>query len=530
MWQRLGEVCEALANASEAETLVLWHELSGGLLAQACRSAVRDGAIAEPTLARCVGHLASTSLIARLTPYLPEIQRWERDETEDIVREVREEIEDVILAILALRCAAGEPAGAELLYWASLRCDPYYPAEADLNPALPNRPVCWIEACLPSLFQANIDFAEWAGRDRCMGFIQWRLEPALRLLNEHSLDESLQGVDSLHVSALQRLIRICPPRDVRDLDLALAGAGEVRLARWGTPTSAQDLLTLPELVASDDVRVRLVSLLMMPKILDDCASSRRKEPPSEQLQIPLDLPNALAAAQRDTHPVIAGLAVCAAVQMAHPTLTPTTVVELLRDPRPVVRSAAARTVGRMSGGALWGDELAPLFSDPAPSVRLAAVEAVRLLGEPVATPAVLTCLLPLLDDADHEIRIEAIQAAEALGPALTAAFIERLAALTGAESEGIRLTSIAALRAAKLTARCPPVFSALVECFDDCDSYVRECALRAYTDLNGPVDAALLERVTAMVEDRRKGIRRAATALLAKIGHAAGPPSLSSPS
>jgi hypothetical protein len=529
MWQRLGEVCEALTDAGEGETLRLWRELSGGLLAQACRSAVRDGAIAQPMLTRCVDHLERESLIGQLSPLLNEIQRWDRDDTEDIVREAREEIEGSILAILALRCGAGEPDGPELLRWASRRCDPEHPLNRDLEPVHPERPVSWIEACVPPLFLANIGFAEWAGNDRLDTYLRVRLEPALRRLREHDLDEFLSGANPSHVAALQRLLLVCPPSDIRDLNSVLNGEGEIRLSRWSTRTSGDDLLTLSELVASDDVRVRLLSLMVMVKVLDDCASSLL-DPPSRQLHIPLDLPNALDAARADPHPVIAGLAVCAVVQMGHPAHSTTSAVQLLGDPTPVVRAAAARTLGRVAEGANWGDALAPLLGDSNASVRLAAVEAVRMLKEPVASPTVLTYLLPRLDDTDHDIRVEAIEAAGALGPALTEAFIERLAVLTGEESEVVRMRSIAALSAAKHSARRPATFNALVDCFDDNDSCVVECALRAYADLDGPTDATVLERVTALLEEERsKGVKKAAATLLTKMGHFGGSSSLSSP-
>jgi hypothetical protein len=520
MWVRLGEVCEAPADAGEAETLVLWRELSGGLLDRACRSAVRDGELGQLTLASCVGHLASESLIGRLTPFLKEIREWEWHEAEDLVKEARRGIQSAIMAILALRCATGERVGAELLHWASVRCDPYHLADGNLYPVRANRPISWIEACVPQLFEANMDFAEWAGMDRATGFIQRGLEDGERLFNEHALDDFLHGVNPAHLPALQRLIRVCGLRDVQDLEPAFTGTDEVPFAVWGgyARTASEDLLILPELVANDDARVRLVALLAIWDMLDDCDSSAREDSPPGQLHVPPDLPKALDAARMDANPVIARLALCAAARTAHPAISPNAVIELLHDPRPVLRAAAARTVRHFSADVAPGDALAPLLGDPAASARMPAIQTVQFLGEPVATPAVLTSLLPVLDDTDHDVRIAAIEAATALGPALTDSFIERLADLTSEQSEVIRMRSIDALQSAKLRARRPSVYAALVECFEDPDSYVRECALRAYAELNGPGDEAVLEQVGAMLDDRTKGIRKAAAKLLARFG------------
>lgn len=508
MWGRLGEVCEALADADEAGRLALWRELTQGeVLERACRAALADER-ALPTLARCQELLADKGLPDRLAPFVEQIRKWDFHEAESVVREARQEVEGAILASLALRCAAGEPVGRELLSWASRFCIYFKPADGDLAPAQPDRPVSWIEACIPPLWRANPARIKSNGPDRLKIHLRWDLRPAFRRLQRHDLDAILRGgANATEVSALQRLLDCRPLADVRDLSAVLTGEGEVRFdAGEGYLLPVECASSLPGLIASADVRVRLLALIVTGNVLEDFEPGEYDSEPRPPM--PAKLPDVLNAARADAHSVVASLALCAAGQLAHPEVPLALVVERLWDTRPVVRAAAVRAVARMEGGATSADALAPLLADPAASVRLAAADAVGRLGGPALSPAVRTCLLPLLDDADFEVRREAIWAAGALGTAMTEAMVVRLTAMKAEEGELIRMASVEALGAAGQLARRPAVYSALAAQIDD--PHVCEEAWKAYADLDGPADADLLRRV-AMVRDRTiSGHRRQA--------------------
>ena len=85
-------------------------------------------------------------------------------------------------------------------------------------------------------------------------------------------------------------------------------------------------------------------------------------------------------------------------------------LEAVRDPSPGVRWRATRAL-MLAGGNIAGPELAFLLSDG--NVRVRA-EAVRLFGKS-ANPGFLDVLLPLLADADVEVRSRAIEAVGDVG-------------------------------------------------------------------------------------------------------------------
>jgi HEAT repeat protein len=275
--------------------------------------------------------------------------------------------------------------------------------------------------------------------------------------------------------------------------------------------------TLVRLMRSEDVRVRLVAVLVTGDYLD-CFKPCEYDAPADRPPMPADLPDVLNAARADPHAVVAALATCAAGQLNHRAVPLASVLELLWDARPAIREAALRALARMDGGAACGDAIAPLLADPAASVRLAAVETVRLLAGPaLSSPAVRTCLLPLLDNADGEVRQGAIWAAEALGPAMTEAMVVRLTAMTAEEGVFIRTYSIQALAAAGQLAHRPSVLAALLACFEEPNVF--EHAWEAYADLAGPTDPELVRRVTAERDQTTsKWKRQKAIDFLARIG------------
>jgi hypothetical protein len=518
MWRRLGEVCEALAGAEGDALLALWRELSE-VLEPACRAAVEAGAEAQPTLARCVEVLADEGLPERLTPFVEQVRRWEHQDAEWLVWDVRGDIEGAIVASLALRCAAGEPLGPELLLWAS-RCwdSTDRPVSGDIIPTHTERPVSWIEACIPPLWQANQWRVKSMGADRLRMNIRYSLCPALQHVQQHDLDELLRGANPSAVSGLRSLLHHRPFMDLRDLGAVLSGEGEIRFDKYGCCLlPAECVNSLVRLIRSEDVRVRLVTVIVTGDYLDCFEPCEDDDPSDPRPPMPADMPDALNAARSDTHPVVAALATCAAGQLNHPAVPLASVVELLWDARPAVRAAAVRAFAFMQGGAGCADAIAPLLADPAASVRLAAAEAVERLAGPALSPAVRTCLLPLLDDADVEVRQQAIWAAAALGPAMTEAMIVRLTAMTAEEGVFIRTYSIQALAAAGPLARRPSVLAALLACFEEPNVF--EHAWEAYADLAGPTDPELLRRVTAERDQTTsKWRRQTAIEFLARIG------------
>jgi hypothetical protein len=173
-------------------------------------------------------------LAERLTPFIEQIKRWEfDDEVKYIVWAVRREIEGAIVASLALRCAAGERLGPELLLWASRCCSYHKPREGDLEPADPERPVAWVEACVPLICRANPAMADWKGPDRLEQHVRSDLCPALQHVRHHDLDEFLRGANPADVSGLRGLLLHRRLMDVRDL-WALYSPARARFASTDT--------------------------------------------------------------------------------------------------------------------------------------------------------------------------------------------------------------------------------------------------------------------------------------------------------
>jgi HEAT repeat protein len=522
-WRRMECLCRDLATTDASRVAGLWRELTeGGALAQGCREAIAAGEPAQPTLERCLDWLNHPGFHARSA---------QLDSTQETPASARTMIAAALVAVLAGRCAAGEDQLRQLIDWACQAVG--RKALRDLptrKPRNPGSPFSWVHTAFELL-----DHHEAAP-------VQAR---AITLLHEHEAEQIVQRVpDPAEAATLRELLLRYPQPD---------GLGLEALLRWPqgvSPTAfpavfpanihalgqlgqrqgnradqlaavqqqvASDLTSLSQLLGAAEQRVRVAAAVLLASLTDAFRQGGGPDGP-----VPAGLPQRLARAFGDDHPIVRGFALRAVSRLAanRPSASLLARVgSLLNDPCPAVRIEATQTAARwqrITRGVIAG--LAAQFTDSEAAVRYESACAVADLGPRMARRAILSGLPRLLADQSTFVAYQAARAARVLAgrmpPAIRRGLVDQLIAA----DEYVRAEAIRALGAAGRRASLPRVIAAIRARMEDSAARVRRETVLAWEQVRRPDDPPPTEMLARLLRDDSPLVRLVATGLVGRCG------------